>query len=152
MVKKLILAGLLSACSPVSTGGLPPLVDPSRHVEKEKLAVPPEEERVPVEIPRGLWVEALEANDPSHPAGILVSEEKAWLLALYQIKYKELREKTEANNDVISAQRGLYEHTVASLRTQVRDLQPSWYDRNKGVLWGVVGSAITAGVILSVDR
>jgi len=143
-------------------------ISPDKRVEEQPLPTDPAAEVLPLEIPKGEWVEPLEqgsclgadgkvfATAPKPcPArsGIAVSEERAARDAMYRIRYKELRQNYMADRAVFAAQRLLYETRLNDANTALQNAQPNWFQRHAwelGILTGfVVGAGATVGIVYS---
>jgi hypothetical protein len=147
-----LLLPLFLACA--GTLPTPPTVAEAKRVEQEPLAPDPQEDKLDPNVPKGEWVEPLEANSctPSCPArsGILVSEERAVRDGLYRIRYRALRTNYLADRQVWVAHRELYEKRLQLADQAIQKLQPGWWERHRfqlGVVGGfVLGSALTIAI------
>lgn len=159
---------LLWGCA-TTHGALPPTISAARRVELEPLPPDPSTEALPASTPPGDWVRAQEAGecwnaqgtvrpDAGLPcpaqAGILSSEARAARDALYRIRYRELRQRYEADRTVHGAQREVYETRLRLADERIRELQPTWWQQHGPViLFGaglVLGTAIPTVIYVAV--
>lgn len=140
----------------------------SKRVEQRELPPDPAKEKLPSETPSGDWVMPLErgecldergraVSEATVPcpakSGVAVSEERAYRDGLFRIRYTELRKTFEADRQVWSAHRELYEERLKLADKAIHDLQPGWWDRNKlevGLIGGTVIGIVTSVAILYV--
>lgn len=133
----------------------PPTVPPGEaRVEERVLPPDPETEPLPEGIPDDQRVESMEKGDKAPFDGLLIGEGKAARASNYKTRYIELRTYYTSDRKVWAAHRELYETRLVLADKAIRDLQPSWWDRNAaslGVIGGLVlGVALTAaGVALA---
>ena len=92
-------------------------------------------------------------------AGILISEQKAARIKLYQIRYKELRKTYEADRSLWRAHRELYETklelALKELKRTEERAERSWWEKHDGTIGlgvgVVVGSALAVGIAAALD-
>jgi hypothetical protein len=88
--------------------------------------------------------------------GLIVSEARANRDAIYRIRYEELRRTVEADRQVWSAHRELYEAQVAADREEIERLQPTWWEQHDGeilaALGVIVGAAVTVAITFAVNE
>ena len=143
----LLLPVLLVGCAPKFV--TPPTVPPGE-ARVEELPLPPDgmTEPLPEGIPTEERIEAVEAGDEASFAGLLVSEAVAVRYDLLRVRYPELRVRYEQDRKVWAAHRELYETRLQLADKAIRDLQPSWWERN-AVSLGLLGG-VTLGVLATV--
>lgn len=147
-MNKIVLFALLSGCGIKYV--LPPTVPPGEaRVEARVLPPDPETEPLPDGIPNDQRVEALEAGDIAPFPGSLIGEGKAAKILNYKIRYVELRADYVADRKVWAAHRELYETRLVLADKAIKDLQPSWWDRNQ-LLFGVVGGVLLGFTVVLV--
>jgi len=148
-----------------------PTVTIGKRVEDQPLPPDPASEPLPDGTPKGEWAEPLEkgacvkadgtvSKDVVKPcparSGVSISEEKATRLALFKIRYPELRLNYQADRQVWKAHRELYETRLQLAADRIKELQPGWFQRHKfeiGIAAGfLVGAAITISVFEVADQ
>jgi hypothetical protein len=159
-------------CGGATTVVARPMVAENRRPEARELPQDPAQEALPEGIPTDppeTHVEALEAGscvseDGSTVAqgpcpaasGLVISEARAARDALYRIRYPELRRTYQADRQVWSAHRELYETQIQEDREEIRRLQPGWWEEHDGTIMGVVGlvlgAAITTAITVAVQE
>ena len=143
----LLLLPVLVACAPRYT--TPPTVPPGEsRVEDQTLPPDAQTEPLPEGIPDDQRVEPMEEGQPAPFPGVLLGEGRSARLSIVDSRYDELRVRYEQDRRVWSAQRELYETRLALADKAIRDLQPSWWQRNALSL-GILGG-VTLGVLATV--
>ena len=150
---------LVGACA--SAPAARPVVPESRRAEQKPLPADPAQEALPEGLAAGEWAVPVEAGEcvpvgEGEPAkgpcpvqaGVLISERKAARVALYKIRYVELRRTVEADRIAWGADRELYETKLQLALDEIEELQPTWWDENKGTALLAVG--FLAGGIIAV--
>jgi hypothetical protein len=135
---------------------LPPTVPPGEaRVEERPLPPDPATEPLPAGMVEENKVEGLEQGDPAPFPGILVSEDRATRDGYFRIRYPELRKQYEGDQQVWKAHRELYETRLVLADQAIRDLQPTWWERNAfslGLFGGsVLGTALTVAIFAVVN-
>lgn len=150
----LLVLSLLTACA--ARIPAPVLAPPENLVEVEKNPMPPNPETEDIGSATGEWVVPIEAGSCLNalgpcPAlsGIEMGEAKAARFGLYKIRYRELRTDFESSRDVWTAQRSLYAKKLDDANHTIQDMQPGWWDRNKGQI-GTVGGFVL-GTLFTVS-
>ena len=169
---KLRLSSLACACALVSACAgyrpyVPTVPQGTNRVEVKPLPPDPAEAALPEGFAKGDWAEPLEVGGCLDKAGnqtvemfpcparsgILLSEEKAWRVGLYQIRYRELRRNYSADQEVWGVHRELYETRLKLADQAIQDMQPGWWDRHKfqiGTVGGIIIGVAASVAILSV--
>lgn len=160
-----LLAGCASAAQPRF------LVNVDR--QPETRALPPDPSTEP--LPTGMQANA-DFVEPSEPgacvdaqgrvvadaprpcpnrAGILVGETRAARDGLYRLRYRELRVIYEADRQVWSAQRAMYEGQIQRADEHIQSLRPNWWQQNAlglGLAGGFLLGTVTVIGVLAVTN
>ncbi len=165
-MKPALLVLLLAGCA--TPTALQPTVDMTHRVEDRALPPDPAQEKLDATIPAGDWIEPLEAASCLDKAGkpvtgvypcplrsgLALSEARAFRDGLFRVRYPELRRLYEADQQVWKAHRELYEERLKLADTEIKRLQPNWFERNAfalGMIGGfLVGTGMTLGVMYVV--
>ncbi len=127
--------------------------DPSFKVEDRKLPPRPDEKPIPAGKD---WVVPLAKDKLAPKDGVLISAEKAVRAAKYKERYNEIRSLYDLDRHVWRSTRVIQEAQRKQANQVIKDLTPSWWQRNKGVLgWTsgtVIGAAMTILVVYGVDK
>jgi hypothetical protein len=126
-------------------------------IEISALPSDPETEKLDVPDPTEDWVEPQEAGSCKNAsgtcpakAGISMSEARAARFGLYKIRYRELRADYEADQKVWLARQQALNKQLELAATEIRKLQPGWWDQNKAefaLIGGfLLGTTMTAVV------
>ncbi len=122
-------------------------------VEEKPLPERPDAQKIPAEKD---WVVPLDKGEKAPDPGVLLSEDKAARVKLFQIDYNELRGEYEADRKVWEQTRIIYEERLNSANNEIRHLQPNWWDSNKGTIGFiggfVLGGLATVGVVYGVEK
>ncbi len=147
-MKHVVFAAVLAA-SGCSLKYVTPATVPPGEARVEDRALPPDPatEPLPEGIPEDQRAEALDQGDKAPFSGLLIGEGKAARALNFKIRYVELRADYIADRKVWAAHRELYETRLVLADKAIRDLQPSWWDRNAASL-GVIGGLVL-GVALT---
>jgi len=135
------------------------MVAESRRPELREMPQSPRDEALPEGIPTNpgeAAVDPIEAGEASPRSGILISEARAARDALFRVRYTELRRTYEADRQVWTAHRSLYEEQIRRDREALEEAQPDWWERHDGTVVGVVaflaGAALTVGLAAAIDK
>lgn len=160
---------LLTGCATAA----PPrfLVNTDRQPEMRALPPDPGTETLPTGVqPNADFVEpsepgacldaqgrpALDAPRPCpNRAGILVGETRAARDGLFRLRYRELRVLYEADRQVWSSQRSLYEGQLRRADEHIQSLQPNWWQQNAlglGIGGGFLLGTLTVIGVLAVTN
>lgn len=167
-----LLVFFAMGCGAAQTPELRPMVAEDRRPEARELAQTVRDEPLPEGVPvrpgEGYVVPVTagecvgEDGSPlvteSYPAesGFMISEARANRDALYRLRYREMRLTYEADRQVWSAHRELYEAQIVADREEISNLQPTWWERHDGTVLTavgvVVGAAITVAITFAVNQ
>lgn len=152
MTKKLVacimlVSFTLFACAGAREPVKPPPVEMDPMPEVPDADVKPEDN----------WVKSVEEpEDCTGKKGILMSEEKATALAKYRVAYPGLRHFCELDRELWSGKWQISQRLLIEADRKIEDMQPSWWDRNKGTIgfFGgmLVGALTTIAVIYGVVK
>jgi hypothetical protein len=153
-MKRVISSMLLVCCScattQATTKGMerPYLIDSDRWVEEHELPEEPDstEERGSFAIGEG---------DVSPHDAICLTESLAVEYREFRIGYDYLQNLYRADQVVWTAHREVYETKIQMLEDEVKDSEPSWWEKNDGPVMGaagfILGTVTTIAVAFAVE-
>jgi hypothetical protein len=90
------------------------------------------------------------ASDCTDKEGILISDEKAILLAKYKVGYDELYDCYELDAKLCNKKITECNNALNKSEKEIKKLQPNWFRKNKGMLGFVGGLLVGAGCTVGI--
>jgi len=174
-VRKLLISALIiTGCGAAQSPEVRPLVAENRRPEMQEMPLNAQTEPLPEDTPTDLpesYVEPIEMGQcipvygttvpPSEEeqtipgpcpeqSGVFVSEARANRDVIYRIRYREMRRSYEADRQVWSAHRELYEAQIAADRDEIENLQPTWFEQHDGEIMAAVGVVVGAAIAVAI--
>ena len=146
-----VVTGCAGAPAPV-----PHTIPEARWVENEPLPPDARTEALPPGTPDDdeRRVESYEPGATTNPTqpGIVISESRMARDLLYRIRYPELRLRYEADRNVWVVQRQAYEARLQLAAERILELRPTWWERNRGHVLGMVGFVFGVASTIAIAR